>query len=66
MPAGGHFWLVVSSGASLAFTASVLLALGWGLLHFRSLLSDSTFVVFAATSAAVASLRISGYSFLPS
>ena len=56
------FGLVVPSGwwspgvAILTFTASVLLAKGGVLLHFRSLLSVSTFLVFAA----VVSLRISG------
>ena len=49
--------------ASLAFTASVLLAMGRGLLHFRSLLSVSTFVVFAATSTAVVSLDLRGTRF---
>ena len=45
--------------ASLVFTASVLLVMGRGLFHFRSL-SVSTFMVFAAISTAVVSLRISG------
>ena len=51
-------------GAFLAITASVLLAMGRGFLHFRSVLSNSPFVVFTATSAAVASLQISGGSHL--
>ena len=56
------FGLMVTSGwwspgvAFLTFTASVLLAMVGGLLHFRSRLSVSTFLVFAA----VISLRISG------
>ena len=41
--------------AFLTFTASGLLAIGVGLLHFRSLLSVSTFLVFTA----VVFLRIS-------
>ena len=45
--------------AFLTFTASVLLVMGGDLLHFCSLLSISTFLVFAA----VVSLRISGPRF---
>ena len=51
-------------GAFLAITASVLLAMGRGFLHFRSVLSNSPFLVFTATSAAVASLQFSGGSHL--
>ena len=51
-------------GAFLAITASVLLVKGRGFLHFRSVLSNSPFVVFTATSAAVASLQFSGGSHL--
>ena len=51
-------------GAFLAITASVLLAMGRGFLHFRSVLSNSPFVVFTTTSAAVASLQFSGGSHL--
>ena len=56
------FGLAVTSGwwspgvAFLTFTSSVLLAMGEGLLYFCSLLSVSTFLVFAA----VVSLWISG------
>ena len=45
---GGNFRLVVSGAAFLTFSAGGLLAMGVGLLHFRSLLSVSTFLVFAA------------------
>ena len=38
--------------------------MGRGFLHFRSVLSNSPFVVFTATSAAVASLQFSGGSHL--
>ena len=46
--------------ASLAFPAILLLSMGRDILHFRSLLSVSAFVVFAATFTAVVSLQISG------
>ena len=51
-------------GTFLAITASVLLAMGRGFLHFLSVLSISPFVVFTATSAAVASFQFSGGSHL--
>ena len=62
MPAGDHFWLVVSSGGLPCLHCQCASSDGEGFLHFRSLLSNSPFVVFTATSAAVTSLRFSGGS----
>ena len=55
----GHLGLVVSVGGFPGLNCQCAFGVGWGLLHFSSLLSDFTFVVFAAVSTAVVSLRVS-------
>ena len=57
---GGNFRLVVSWGGLPCLHCQYDFGNGRGLLHFCSLLSVSTHSVFAATSTAVVSLRVSG------
>ena len=55
----GHLRLVVCGGGLPGLNCQCAFGVGWGLLRFSSLLLNSLFVVFAAASTAVVSLRVS-------